>query len=57
MKDDKDTSYFDKEFTGQTVMESIGEEGEKTDKADTDFEKYYEDMFQGFSFYNANFDY
>ena len=57
MKDDRDTSYFDKEYTDQAVIDNIGVEGEKADKADTDFEKYYEDSFQGFSFYNANFDY
>ena len=40
---------FDSDFTNQQLSRI------PSDKKDIDFEKFYDDAFHGFSFYNSNF--
>ena len=51
VKDDKDTSNFDEEFTRETPNIT---EYQKQSKIE--FEKFYQDSFKNFSFYNINYD-
>ena len=51
IRDDRDTSNFDSEFTDKPVTE----DKEDKNRDETDFEKYYEEMFEGFSFYNYSY--